>query len=70
VAHSGAAKPRLETTAAVCDSVCIAVNHASATSYNYDAPIAFLFIAQQSTTSDAVTINISFSVICTQLLYN
>ena len=42
------------------------VNWWSATSYNYDATITFFLIAQQWTTSDATTINICYSTICTQ----
>ena len=42
------------------------VNCASATSYNYDATITLFLIAQQWTTRDATTLNISFSAICTQ----
>jgi len=36
------------------------VNCTSATSYNRDAAITFYLIAQQWTTSDATTVNISF----------
>ena len=45
------------------------VNCASATSYNRDATVTFFLIAQQWTTSDATTVNISFSASnCTQPL--
>jgi len=41
----------------------IVVNCSSATSYNYDAKTMFFLIAQRS---DATTLNISCSAICTQ----
>jgi len=45
------------------------VNCTSATLYNCDATVTFYLIAQQWTTSNATTINISFSAInCTQSL--
>jgi len=40
-------------------------NCTAAASYNYDATITYFLIAQKWT-SDATTINISFSAICTQ----
>jgi len=39
------------------------VNCTSATTYNCDATVTFFFIAQQWITSDATTINISFSTV-------
>ena len=42
------------------------VNCTSATSYNYDATITFFLTAQQWTTNDATTLNISCSAICTK----
>jgi len=47
-------------------SVYSTVNCTSATSYNCDATITFFLTAQQWTTSDAQTTNISCPAICTQ----
>jgi len=58
------------TTTLVCCLLSTApiystANYTSAT-YNYDATTTFFWTAQQWTTSDATTINISSSAICTQ----